>query len=152
MINKEMQPIIASLHLFRSRGRRFMGHASCLAINGKPQIYVMWLCYGPPNTRPVRVYWAVSFFSYAEQYKCSTQTPHDQLLQKSWQAVMPVFRLKNPKYMMFSFVRQPQKYVRPNTLPVGEVVYILLFYVRDNAIASHRSPMTIYIKSQSSGI
>ena len=38
--------------------------------------------------------------------------------------------------------------VTPNTWPVGEIVYIILFYVHDNAFASHRSPMTIYTKSK----
>ena len=33
-----------------------------------------------------------------------------------------------------------------------KIVYIILFYVHDNALASHRSPMTIYIKSRGSGI
>ena len=34
----------------------------------------------------------------------------------------------------------------PNTLTVVLIVYIILFYVHDNAFASHSSPMTIYIK------
>ena len=42
--------------------------------------------------------------------------------------------------------------VTPNTLAGGLIVYILLFYVHDNAFASHRSPMTIYIKSRGSGL
>ena len=32
------------------------------------------------------------------------------------------------------------------TPPVGLIVYIILFYVHDNAFATHKSPMTIYKK------
>ena len=41
--------------------------------------------------------------------------------------------------------------VTPNTLPVGLILNILLFYINENAFASHRSPVTIYIKSRGSG-
>ena len=82
------------------------------------------------------------------QCVCITQEPHGHLYKKSWQWGVAKFCNKSVRiYKKWSITGS----VTPNTLPVGLIVYILLFYVHDNAFASHRSPMTIYIKSRGSG-